>query len=92
MISGVFYDIVHIMSSWNSLLMRRFIAWINEIQRSSQKFMPVRVSASSPFSSDGFKSLLHIIDSLLPVVKEDPPLQKMPPVCVWRNRKSGNGT
>lgn len=87
---GGFCDIFHIMSSWNSLLMRRFIAWISEIERLSGKLMPV----GGPFSSflSVSKNLFHIIDSLLPFVKEEPRLQKMPPVCIWGDANSGNGT
>lgn len=56
------------------------------MQRLPRKLMPVRVT-SSPFSSDNFKSLLHIIDSLLPIVKEEPPLQKMSPACILQKYK-----
>lgn len=76
---------------WNSLLMRRFFAWINGIERLSGKFVPVRDPFSS-FLSDSFKSLFCVRDSLLPVVKEEPPLQKLHFVCTWGDRNSGNGT
>lgn len=44
----------------------------------------------SHFYQTVFKSLFHIIDSLLPAVKGEPPLQKVPsPLCIWGNRDSG---
>lgn len=48
--------------------------WLNEMSSLSGKLMPVRVPSFSPFLSDDIKSLLHIIDSLLLVLKEEPPL------------------